>query len=77
MFENHVAEVGMSDSLKSTISAAWLVSHLSNRAEFADVDGTRIELALWDTAGQEDFDRLRVLSYTDVDVVLLCFSVRS
>ncbi|BGO99338.1 GTP-binding protein RHO3 [Rhodotorula toruloides] len=39
------------------------------------VDGTPIELALWDTAGQEDFDRLRSLSYADSNVVLLCFSV--
>ncbi|GJN91487.1 hypothetical protein Rhopal_004510-T1 [Rhodotorula paludigena] len=46
-----------------------------NHVAEVDVDGTQLELALWDTAGQEDFDRLRVLSYTDVDVVLLCFSV--
>ncbi|AMD20388.1 HDL356Wp [Eremothecium sinecaudum] len=40
-----------------------------------DVDGVRVELALWDTAGQEDYDRLRPLSYPDSDVVLICFSV--
>ncbi|KWU46718.1 hypothetical protein RHOSPDRAFT_4164, partial [Rhodotorula sp. JG-1b] len=39
------------------------------------VDGTAIELALWDTAGQEDFDRLRALSYADTNIVLLCYSV--
>jgi len=37
-------------------------------------DGTSILLHLWDTAGQEDYDRLRPLSYPGADVVLLCFS---
>lgn len=34
-----------------------------------------IELALWDTAGQEEYDRLRPLSYPNVDVLLVCFSL--
>lgn len=41
------------------------------------VDGQQIELALWDTAGQEDYDRLRPLSYPDADVLLICFAVDS
>ncbi|KAG0210007.1 GTP-binding protein Rho1 [Mortierella sp. NVP41] len=35
----------------------------------------QIELSLWDTAGQEDYDRLRPLSYPESDVVLMCFAV--
>ncbi|GAA6049557.1 hypothetical protein JCM3770_000846 [Rhodotorula araucariae] len=39
------------------------------------VDGRTVEMSLWDTAGQEDFDRLRSLSYPDTNVVMMCFSV--
>ncbi|KAI0148493.1 P-loop containing nucleoside triphosphate hydrolase protein [Xylariaceae sp. FL1272] len=34
-------------------------------------------LGLFDTAGQEDYDRLRPLSYPQTDVFLICFSVIS
>ena len=34
-----------------------------------------MKLNLFDTAGQEDYDRLRPLAYVDTDIFLLCFSV--
>ncbi|GAA5891113.1 hypothetical protein JCM6882_006425 [Rhodosporidiobolus microsporus] len=46
-----------------------------NHIKDVHVEGAQVELSLWDTAGQEDFDRLRSLSYADTNVVLLCFSV--
>nr|KAJ3420034.1 GTP-binding protein Rho1 [Polyrhizophydium stewartii] len=40
------------------------------------VGGNKIvEMSLWDTAGQEEYDRLRPLSYPDTDVAIICFSV--
>jgi len=42
-----------------------------------EVDGKLINFALWDTAGQEEYARLRALSYPETDVFLLCFSVVS
>ncbi|GAB2285399.1 Ras- C3 botulinum toxin substrate 2 [Dionaea muscipula] len=41
------------------------------------VDGRTVNLGLWDTAGQEDYNRLRPLSYRGADVFLLAFSLIS
>ncbi|XP_017244792.1 rac-like GTP-binding protein 5 isoform X2 [Daucus carota subsp. sativus] len=41
------------------------------------VDGKTINLGLWDTAGQEDYNRLRPLSYRGADVFILAFSLIS
>ncbi|KAG4408660.1 hypothetical protein JTP64_001966 [Candida tropicalis] len=41
------------------------------------IDGQSVQLSLWDTAGQEEFDRLRSLSYSDTHCIMLCFSVDS
>ena len=39
------------------------------------VDGKNVQLALWDTAGQEDYERLRPLAYAKAHVILIGFSV--
>ncbi|KAL2931702.1 Rac-like GTP-binding protein RAC13 [Bienertia sinuspersici] len=39
------------------------------------VDGNTVNLGLWDTAGQEDYNRLRPLSYRGADIFLLAFSL--
>jgi len=41
------------------------------------VDGKSVQLALWDTAGQEDYERLRPLAYSKAHVILIGFSVES
>ncbi|KAF6158456.1 hypothetical protein GIB67_022053 [Kingdonia uniflora] len=41
------------------------------------VDGSTVNVGLWDTAGQEDYNRLRPLSYRGADVFLLAFSLIS
>ena len=41
------------------------------------VEGRLWELGLWDTAGQDDYDRLRPLSYPQTDCYILLFSIDS
>jgi small GTP-binding protein len=40
-----------------------------------NIDGKAVVLGLWDTVGQEHYDRLRPLSYPETDVFLICFAI--
>jgi len=40
-------------------------------------NGKQVELALFDTAGQEEYDQLRILMYPDADVIVICYSIDS
>ncbi|CAI4050298.1 hypothetical protein N7582_004880 [Saccharomyces uvarum] len=39
------------------------------------VDGIKVSLTLWDTAGQEEYERLRPFSYSKADIILIGFAV--
>ena len=41
------------------------------------LDGRAVFLGLWDTAGQEGYDRLRPLSYPQTDIFVITFSITS
>lgn len=62
---------------KGTFPQVYLPTVFENYVSDVEVDGRRVELALWDTAGQEDYDRLRPLSYPDSNVILICFAIDS
>ncbi|KAI8636346.1 P-loop containing nucleoside triphosphate hydrolase protein [Parasitella parasitica] len=53
----------------------YIPTIFDNSVKDVVVDAETVVAELWDTAGQEDFDRLRTLSYPDSDVVLIAFSV--
>jgi len=60
---------------KGTFPEDYVPTVFENYVADVEVDSRRVELALWDTAGQEDYDRLRPLSYPDSHVVLICFAI--
>ncbi|PAV16782.1 small GTPase-binding protein [Pyrrhoderma noxium] len=62
---------------KGSFPEVYVPTVFENYVADVEVDGKHVELALWDTAGQEDYDRLRPLSYPDSHVILICFAVDS
>lgn len=62
---------------KDEFPEVYVPTVFENYVADIEVENKSVELALWDTAGQEDYDRLRPLSYPDTDVILMCFSIDS
>ncbi|XP_022919130.1 ras-like GTP-binding protein RhoL [Onthophagus taurus] len=55
----------------------YIPTVFENYAEELQIDGVNYDLSLWDTAGQEDYERLRPLSYPNTTCFLLCFSINT
>ena len=62
---------------KGNFPDVYVPTVFENYVADLEVNGIMYEIGLWDTAGQEDYDRLRVLSYPDTDVVLITYSIDS
>ena len=48
-----------------------------NYSKLVHIDGIQVEALLWDTAGQEEYDRIRPLSYPGADLFIILFSIDS
>jgi Ras-related C3 botulinum toxin substrate 1 len=48
-----------------------------NHAKNLNVDGVEFSLTLWDTAGQEEYEKLRPLSYPKTDCFIICYAINN
>jgi Ras-related C3 botulinum toxin substrate 1 len=60
--------------VNGTFPADYLPTVADKFQKNMTLDGRIYSLSLWDTAGQEEYTRLRVLSYPDTNIFLVCFS---
>ncbi|XP_039295750.1 ras-like GTP-binding protein RhoL [Nilaparvata lugens] len=62
---------------KKRFPTEYVPTVFDNYPDTINVDGKDHDVILWDTAGQEDYERLRPLSYPNTDCFLMCYSVAS
>jgi small GTP-binding protein len=55
----------------------YLPTVFDNYSTNVMVEDTQINLQLWDTAGQEEYRKIRPLSYPQTEVFIICFSLVS
>ncbi|BHF71640.1 hypothetical protein SprV_0401470000 [Sparganum proliferum] len=79
-----VVVVGDANCGKASLLSVFVYGsfpEVSNGVPFEDchasleVGAEEVHLALWNTSGQEEYHRLRPVSYLDADVCIICFSI--
>ena len=60
---------------RNTFDPNFFPACYDNYTSSVIIDGISVNLAIWDTIGQDDYDRLRPLAYPQTDVFLICFSL--
>eukprot|EP01035_Chromulina_nebulosa_P017167 gene17167-22682_t len=62
---------------QNSFPEGYVPTVFDNYSKDVQVNGKAITLGLWDTAGEDDYDSMRPLSYAETDVFLLCFAIDS
>ncbi|XP_021957028.1 ras-related protein ced-10 [Folsomia candida] len=53
----------------------YIPTVFDNHAKTLTVDGKLVGLTVWDTAGQEEYEKLRPLSYPKTDCFIICYAI--
>ena len=67
VFENYVHDIFVDE--QTVELSLWDTAGMARRWFL------QLELSDWNVVGQEEFDRLRSLSYAETHVIMICFSV--
>ena len=62
-------------NIADNVAQRYVPTVFENYVTDCRVDARNVQLALWDTAGQEDYERLRPLAYSQAHVILIGFSI--
>jgi Ras-related C3 botulinum toxin substrate 1 len=60
---------------KGSFPEDYVPTVFDNYETTVEVHGEQVLFSLWDTAGQEGYQRIRILSYPKTDIFLLCYSI--
>ena len=71
---------GKSYAMARYVHGKWTGEYVpttyDNETASLEIGGQPVVLQIWDTAGQEEYDRLRPSCYPDSDVVLIVFDAK-
>ena len=78
VFDNYTTTISLKDPNvmeNSTNTSVTTETHSGPTSTHSNEHLRVFKLNLWDTAGQEEYDRLRPLSYPQTDIFLICFAI--
>jgi len=67
----------ISYTTKAFPKTEYIPTVFDNYNAIEECDGQPINLILWDTAGQEEYDNIRTMNYPGTDCVIICYSATS